>query len=385
MKDYAIEDNRNASSDEIISCEFCQQKIQDYYTILSIQDEVLEKLGDVLSEGIAGCEYCEGEERSEWEYSIHTNNARDWDDDLNNYFDYSEVPESFFSIFAPLVKCVCGSGKDADLDYGSPQQSFDLTTYIYTPSSNKHYWKKYYRNTSSFLEHYDMYLEHDDFIEFQDFLMKYPMLAIKHRVGEMIYKGLFQHFEDQHYEYLVEGKSKLYRGRARKKDSTKIYTPNEMWSPPEGLPQHGRFNPIGIPVLYVTDEAKAIPYEIHASQDEQIDIVEFQIVKPLKLFDMQRVSTEFEGFFAQSNIDSKTLKKAYLLPNFIGNCCQHIGYDGVKYNGVQRQSGLSYTNYALFIESNEYVHMETIQTYNLSVTITLDIPPTTLNYANEPL
>jgi hypothetical protein len=53
----------------------------------------------------------------------------------------------------------------------------------------------------------------------------------------------------------------------------------------------------------------------------------------------------FNDFFSESNVESKTLKKVYLLTNFIRDCCQNIGYHGVKYKGVGRGS---YYNYAFF-------------------------------------
>lgn len=377
----------NLSVDEVIHCEFCQRKIENY-TILSVLDEGLEQLGDFLSNGIEGCERCEGQNRTEMEWIGRIeSDGRLHDSNLKNYLCDNNIPQKFHFIFVGLVNCEkCGSGRGAELDNNSKTITFSLDTLIYTRESIRDYWGLDYidfGDTSRFLANYNMELHSFSFFGFKEFLMDYPMLAIKHFVGEMIYKALEEHFATAQYIYLAEGISPLYRGRARKSDSAKIYTPDEMWAPPPGLPQHGRFNPIGISVLYLTDHAEAIPYEIHASQDEQIDIVEFQVVKPLKLFDMQQFSSEFEGFFTESNVDSKILKEDYLLPNFIGNCCQHIGYDGVKYTGVQRQSELNYTNYALFAKSKDHVHMEPVQTYDVNVKLTLQLPPSDMIYDIE--
>lgn len=377
----------NLPVNEVIQCEFCQKKIENY-TILSVLDEGLEQLGDVLSNEIKGCERCEGQERTEFEWIAEIeSDGRLHDKNLKNYLCDNNIHEKFHFIFLGLVNCErCGSGKGAELDNNSKTITFSLDTLIYTRESIKDYWGLEYRDlkyTVRFLADYEIKLQSQEFFQFKEFLMDYPMLATKHYVGEMIYKALEEHFATAQYIYLPEGISPLYRGRARKSDSAKIYTPDEMWAPPPGLPQHGRFNPIGVSVLYLTDNAEAIPYEIHVSQDEQVDIVEFQIVKPLKLFDIQKFNSEFEGFFIESNVDSKLLKENYLLPNFIGNCCQHIGYDGVKYTGVQSQSDLNYNNYALFAKSKNHVHMEPVQTYDINVKLTLKLPPSDMIYDIE--
>lgn len=119
-----------------------------------------------------------------------------------------------------------------------------------------------------------------------------------------------------------------------------------MWAPPVGKFNHGRYNAIGVPVLYLTDDIGAVSYEIHAADDEMIDIAEFKIEKDLLLFDIGVFDNGFEGFFEENSADSRMLQ----LLNFIGACCSLIGYDGVKYGGV-REAG-TYTNYALFTEEN---------------------------------
>ncbi|MEK3705737.1 RES domain-containing protein [Paenibacillus sp. FSL R7-0198] len=173
-----------------------------------------------------------------------------------------------------------------------------------------------------------------------------------------------------HSEYSVihvDGSS-LYRGRTRKKDSKEAYNKDGMWSPPAGKPQHGRFNAIGVPVLYVTNDSQAIPYEVNPSHEDVIDIAEFKVTQDLKVFDIGNFDSEFQGFFNEKNEGTDLLKQAYLLPNYIGSCCSSIGYAGVKYEGVH--SDLKYTNFALF-EAREKGDVEVsdkVTTYTVGLT-----------------
>jgi hypothetical protein len=91
---------------------------------------------------------------------------------------------------------------------------------------------------------------------------------------------------------------------------------------------------------------EAIPYEINPSHEDVIDVAQFELKRELKIFDIGSFDPEFRGFFCEKNGETKLLKQAYLLPNYIGACCSLIGYDGVKYEG--NHTKIRYTNYALF-------------------------------------
>jgi len=146
-----------------------------------------------------------------------------------------------------------------------------------------------------------------------------------------------------------------------------------MWAPPEGLPGHGRFNSIGVPVLYLTDKIEAVPYEVHPGHDQVLDVAEFIIQRELKLFDIGSFDPDFQGFFYEKNEDTKNLKSAYLLPNFIGTCCSHIGYDGVKYEGVQRNNLPKYVNFALFTaQENDNLIITKVTAYKPIIQIALE-------------
>ncbi|OKP82770.1 hypothetical protein A3842_09695 [Paenibacillus sp. P3E] len=199
---------------------------------------------------------------------------------------------------------------------------------------------------------YGIEISVEEMKEFEQFLIEHPLLGTKSLIGEKLFKAIHCHKEsgegfilekiDEHGNNTI-----LFRGRNRKSDSVSIFMSADMWAPPSGYSSHGRYNAIGVPVLYLADDKTAIPYEIHTAYDEDVDIGTFQLERNLIFFDIEELDDEFEGFFVNASIDSRQLKHSYLLPNFIGACCNLLGYDGVKYKGT-RGNDLNYTNYALF-------------------------------------
>jgi hypothetical protein len=208
-----------------------------------------------------------------------------------------------------------------------------------------------------FAEKYGIEISIDELKAFEQFLIQHPMLGTKNSVGEKLFEAIRRHKEASE-GFILEKSSRtgntaiLFRGRNRKSDSFKAFTSSEMWSPPAGYASHGRYNAIGIPVLYLTDNIESIPYELHTADDEVIDIATFHLERDLVLFDIGEFDSEFEGFFLNARTDSRLLKHSYLLPNFVGACCDFLGYDGVKFIGA-RGKGFIYTNYALFNYKNE--------------------------------
>ncbi|WP_028550744.1 hypothetical protein [Paenibacillus sp. UNC451MF] len=111
-------------------------------------------------------------------------------------------------------------------------------------------------------------------------------------------------------------------------------------------------------MLYV-----AIPHEIHPVHDEMMDICEIRISTDLDIFDLGEFDHDFQEFFKEKNEETKQVKQAYLLTNFIGACCTDIRYHGAKYESG-RNDNMKYMNYALFnIEHDQDVIVKRVKTY----------------------
>nr|WP_278046245.1 RES family NAD+ phosphorylase [Clostridium beijerinckii] len=180
------------------------------------------------------------------------------------------------------------------------------------------------------------------------------MLGFKHDTGKKIYDLLNNIYNNIECE-ILNSESILYRGRTRKEDRP-AFKDNEMWNPPDGITSHGRYNQIGISVLYCSTKQKVLPYEIHAGLDDIVEIVKFKLKENMKILDVDDVFEEFDGFFNSNYVESKELKKKYLLPNYIRDCCKDIGYNGIAYRSVHDDSC---KNYAL-INFKEDINIELI-------------------------
>ncbi|WP_138752790.1 RES domain-containing protein [Paenibacillus sinopodophylli] len=352
--------------DDSVDCDICNSEILQEAESYLVPEHVLENMGDTLSEDIGGCQHCEGDRRSAM-VNAYNNDPFDrtsrMDESITTgtsvsyHLQENGVPFELVDLFAKLIVCRCGYGRDRYSHKHNPDGGiFEPEDDIFTQSSIADFWGFDIPEFLEFTEQYGIDLSTDDFIDFRDHLIHYPMLGTEHETGKKILEALRIHFDQNKYVPLCAS-SILFRGRTRKKDSQKPYSVDGMWSPPPGLPQHGRFNTIGVPVLYVTNKLDGLPFEVHPASDDLLDIAEFELQKDLKLFDIGVFNKEFTGFFNEVNEESKPLKKAYLLPNFIGICCSYIGYDGVQYNGVHLSAG-TYTNYALF--NMEQKHLPTV-------------------------
>ncbi|MDC0764919.1 RES family NAD+ phosphorylase [Brevibacillus sp. AG] len=385
IKGFELETEAEVQSLELeegrgsLKCVNCAASInegEDYH-IISVLDSTLESVADAFSDDIEGCFVCEGEDRAHY---AHVYNDDPFSEDhfelpsateVWEYLSNQGVPEDFLNLFSKLVVCQrCHYGRhDAHPNHNPDGGVFDLNDDIYTRRDIANFWGDEYEEFMEFALQYGVNLTHEDLFDFQEHLIKYPMLAYQHQTGQAIYNLLKKHFENKSYSVL-EQKTKLFRGRTRKRDSSDSYTKNQLWSPPEGRPSHGRFNTVGVPVLYVSDCLNGIPYEVPPAHDELLDIIEYELQKDLFVLDISVIDRSFQGFFTEVNEESKPLKRAYLLPNFIGTCCGHIGYDGVRYEGVHKTEE-KYINYALFTVKEQDLQSSYPVTYNPKITYNL--------------
>lgn len=336
-------------------CCKCEIKQKDNYFMLTMEEDVLINIADQIGKDIAGCTNCEGDERS---HLVHLYNSDPFDTSsrmdqpegisVGEYLYDQGVPDELHDLMCNYIQCPCGHGRDSWDHDNMNGGTFEMYEDIYTKSDVATFWGYDYEEFCAFSEQYGETIEIEALREFKVYLSKYPMMAFRHEVGQAIYRTLEKHFEAKGYSILTQRVGILYRGRTRKRDTGVVLTKEQMWSPPPGLPQHGRYNCVGVPVLYVCDSLEAIPHEIHPTHEDVIDVGEFHLVsEELYLFDLGSFDPTFQGFFNEIDVETKVIKQAYLIPNYIGTCCSVIGYHGVKYEGVYNDIP-AYTNYALF-------------------------------------
>jgi len=354
-------------------CSLCDEHIinQEGFTSKQTADEfiswAIKKLAVVLSKKIIRCQYCNivkpKESKKDFEEDICT--------EMGDFLYDNNVPEIYRDEVVKHLYCdYCWYGYDA------VSRSFtfydDIFLYdIDEPEYKQISYDEHYNGIAKYIE-----VEPKQIKKFSDYLKKFPMLGMKTLVGKKIFSFLKQAFklfsdhmiddeisDDDAYEMdqfiydpydcvktLYVG-TKLFRGRTRKKDTIPFIS-EKLWAPENGMATHGRFNLIGISVLYCTSEITNIPYELKSTDDELIDIGTFILQSDFTVLDVSADAfKDLFGFLEKPSYDTRTLKEGYLIPNFICDCCRQIGYQGIIYNDVRTHKC---PNYAFFnLEKNK--------------------------------
>ncbi|KUF32694.1 hypothetical protein AMR94_07635 [Bacillus sp. G3(2015)] len=321
---------------------------------------VSEKIGDLLSEKFNYCSHCpSGQEIEALRYVAEKEEIdsliSDAGEDLYDFLSENGVPESYRdSVLKNIVCPNCNHG--VGCNYSDPDNGyFELQDKVYTNEEIDSFWGFDEQAFIEIAKKYNIDIDPSKLSGFSDYLFERPLLAYKHPIGKELYKTLEKIYSQKDY-FKLEIDVKLFRGRNRGKDK-KQYTSDVMWNPPKGETSHGRYNPVGISVLYCTDDIKGIPYEIEPKKNEVTDVATFTNRKVLNLLDIDEIFSGFEGFLSSENQESTNVRKGYLITNFIAICCIEIGFDGVKYNGA---NGLGYYNYAFFTPNSETFNVSPI-------------------------
>ena len=78
--------------------------------------------------------------------------------------------------------------------------------------------------------------------------------------------------------------------------------------------------------------------------DQEIQTIRIRPVKNIKLLDLSGTLHRGKTFLRMIRYsiteDCNKMPKEYLLPCFVADCCQQIGFDGIKYYGSK-----DYNNY----------------------------------------
>lgn len=192
-------------------------------------------------------------------------------------------------------------------------------------------------------------LLHDEFsetelINFVSYLFKTPMLGMFADTGKRIFDWLRNMFDLQ--ENTVGFDLELYYHCRSREKGTMPYTFDEMMKAPYGLSGAGRFNQVGRSHFYFSSTKDGAKAEVkkHVKGDVILQTIKLKPVKGIKLLDLSGSLRRGAAFLKMIGYslgdDTNKMPKEYLLPCFVADCCQRIGYDGIKYYGSK-----DYNNY----------------------------------------
>lgn len=125
--------------------------------------------------------------------------------------------------------------------------------------------------------------------------------------------------EDLGWDSFFESKTKLksndvfFRARLHVKADERTFEKDEMLSPPKEKTLAGRANPLGIPYLYLSDNADTILYEVRASYLDEVSVASFKlkdtVEDPIIISDFTETPTLYDPGRVNLKIKSTLLKK----------------------------------------------------------------------------
>ena len=196
-------------------------------------------------------------------------------------------------------------------------------------------------------------IDEADLISFFNVLEKHLPFACTHIVGRKINSIInswditmdFDHEEYYHARILPEGQCP--------------YTQNELLQAPYGITWHGRFNYVGQSHYYFSDMPKGAIFEVtkHA-KGKQVQVACIKPIRKIRMIDLSIELTTQNKFleycrFNPSPDQYPIIKREYLLPCYVANCCEMHGIEGIKYYGSKEYKNYVSWNdkYFKFIES----------------------------------
>ncbi|PFK30589.1 hypothetical protein COJ18_27610 [Bacillus cereus] len=339
------------------NCSLCGRdlELEDYFADSKEDydqfiEKSVERIGEFLSTEVEHCSKCpDGELIDSFDRVMNEGEETDSYTGTTFYDFLGEYGIFEFSLKEKVllhIQCSsCGYGAICDAD---ERKLFDINDKVLSRQEISEFFGDDYgldfEQLNKMAMGYGIELNKSELEDFINKISENPMLAYQHEVGVKLY-NLFEKLFNESIFYWLESGTEIFRGRNRKKDENKL-SANELWSPPIGNAGHGRYNLIGIPVLYCSDAIKGIPYELNPVSNDYIDIGRFKVNKSLKVLDISIIfNEEFGEYISSVNNESKKLKRGYLFTNFIKDCCASIGFNGIRYKGVGKEE---YYNYALF-------------------------------------
>lgn len=271
----------------------------------------------------------------------------------NNY--YEDIVN-----FIQCPECSNGSGIDMDekINYGK----FDLYTEVYTDSDIDKFNHDFYGD--------DLNEVKANISEIATMFTLDELVALKNSYVQsrtfIAVNPIFQKLEMFINKLLTEGihyilaKNRLVF-RTRISSFNKKLTREELWEPPYGVASHGRYNDIGISVLYCANNRDIVKKEVTLNEGEAHNIAKFIMHESKKMFPINYIfNSEFEGLIDETISSEKSsilFKEQYIISNIVSAICHKVGYDGIVYRSTKDNISI---DYALFCKYEKNVALEVL-------------------------
>lgn len=183
-------------------------------------------------------------------------------------------------------------------------------------------------------------IDEADLISFLNFLEKHPPFACKHITGRRINEIIAD------WNATIDFDKEVYYHARPLPEGSCPYTEKELGQAPYGVTWHGRFNYPGQSHYYFSDVQKGAQVEASKhSKENQMQIARVKPIRTIRMIDLSEEITVQNKFleycrFSPSPEQYHNIKREYLLPCYVANCCELHGIEGIKYYGSKE-----YKNY----------------------------------------
>jgi len=377
------------TADEDFECDECGSKIVKGESYIEEDDEFSEiifwYMAEQIMDNIACCEQCGDGENIQGLYPSIKSCFSDEDDDPEAIFESfntaSTIEDVMNSIFAgredlwelyykeivdfvQCPNCDNGSGLNYDdkIDYGR----FDLYTEVYTQEDIDQFNHDFYGDElekvkieiSELAQNFsleELVVFKNEYIQNKTYVARNPLFF---RLEVFIRELLTQK------KYYVLSKNRLLF-RTRTSPTEKQLTKEELWEPPYANASHGRYNDIGVSMLYCANNKEVVKKEIPLPCGHEYNIAKFIVHEPMLLFPINHVfGGEFAGLIDEAvPADQQNLlfKQQYILSNIVSAICFQVGYGGIVYRSTKDNVSI---DYALFCK---YKKGEDIEVLNVEI------------------
>jgi len=134
------------------------------------------------------------------------------------------------------------------------------------------------------------------------------------------------------------------------------FTVDEMWQPPSGTPEMGRFNPVGISYLYMSDTEKTVISELKESG--RFTILKTYMTRKSTVLDISKLNGYIFELCNKQKVGNIAKPNEYPIPNYIVQCCsflskeRNVEIEGIKYrSSIIENTGYNYVFFNKFRDS----------------------------------
>ena len=364
-------------------CRNCGNKISKSESYFD-DDELMERLyhfiGEQLTSKIEGCQFCA--QPSEIFTSMRHGGHFDEEDDVEGMIDDLDtsikVGEFIYDQFGldsidEIVKSMycpkCGFGSGPNYDEKTYYSFFDDFSEIYTQESLDEFDERFYGEIEEIEKEVSLLaneLTMEELVDLKDEYIQNKFYVSQNKAFLKLEQVIKSLYENGGYYPLASGRT-IFRTRTMDLgyEISKLPSDDKLWEPPYGVSGHGRYNDIGVSVLYCANNLDVLREEVPLDQGKEYVYAKFILSKTLKMFPINFVfkrgkdkQSDFAGLISQpSNSDSKSFKIEYIMSNIVAAICLKIGYNGIAYKSTKCPASINYA-FLRFDKENELTMVE---------------------------